>query len=106
MGENELVQTSENFLNDVRVEYATKSIMSVPIAELSTLGAGVASLIPQLNTITQTKVVDASGLYTLANAEAGDTLKKAKDGTYWGSFKRADGSSKMLKVQSAQQRQL
>jgi uncharacterized protein YjbJ (UPF0337 family) len=104
MGENELVLTSENFLNDVRVEYVTKSIMSVPIAELSTLGAGVASLIPQLNTITQTKAVDASGLYTLANAEAGDTLKKAKDGIYWGSFKRADGSSKMLKVQSADSR--
>jgi hypothetical protein len=101
MNKNELVQTSEKYLDDVRAEYAPKIIMSVPITELSSLGAGVASLIPQLNTITQTKSVDASGFYTLANAAAGDTLKAAKDGTYWGSLKCADGSSKMLKVQSA-----
>jgi hypothetical protein len=101
MNKNELVQTSEKYLDDVRAEYAPKIIMSVPITELSSLGAGVASLIPQLNTITQTKSVDASGFYTLANAAVGDTLKAAKDGTYWGSLKCADGSSKMLKVQSA-----
>jgi hypothetical protein len=92
---------TEEFLTDVRDEYGAKSVMSVPIAELSTLGSGLASLIPELNTVTQTKSIDATGLYRLANAEVGDTLKVAKSGDFWGALKRSDGSSKMLKLQSA-----
>ena len=44
---------------------------------------------------------DVTGLYRLANAGVGDTLKVAKDGNFWGAFKRTDGSSKFVKLQSA-----
>ena len=45
--------------------------------------------------------VDAQGLFRLANAEVGDTLKTAKNGNFYGAFKRADGTSKFAQWQSA-----
>lgn len=71
------------------------------IAELSTLGAGVSSLIPALNTVTQTTSIAADGLYTIANAGVGDVLKAAKNGNFWASLKTADGASKMVQLQEA-----
>ena len=82
---------------DVPVE---KSI-SVPIAQLSTLGAGVSSLIPAFNTVTQTITMNTQGLYQLANASVGDTLKVAKNGNFWGAFKTAEGGSKFAQLKAA-----
>ena len=74
-----------------------KSI-SMPIAQLSTLGAGVSSLIPAFNTVTQTMTMNTKGLYQLANQSAGDTLKIAKNGNFWGAFKKAEGGSKFVQL--------
>ena len=68
--------------------------ISMPLAQLSTLGAGVSSLIPAFNTVTQTTKINTQGFYRLANASAGDTLKMAKNGNYWGALKTAEGGSK------------
>ena len=73
----------------------------LPIAELGTFGNAAASLLPSFRTITQTTTVNTDGLFRLANASVGDTLKKAKDGNFWGAFKKADGSSKFAKLTQA-----
>ena len=74
----------------------------MPIAELALLGTGVASLIPALRTVTQTTTFNTQGLYQLANAGVGDTLKIAKNGNFWGAFKTADGASKFAQLQAAE----
>jgi len=73
----------------------------MPIAELITSGAGVASLLPALRTVTQTVTISTQGLYQLVNAGVGDVLKAAKNGNFWGAIKKADGASKMAKLKAA-----
>lgn len=94
----DLVAMSNVMLMKTRQELETKNVVSMPIGELATLGGAVASLIPSLRTVTQTTTVGTSGLYKLANATVGDTLKIAKDGNFWGAFKTAEGSSKFAKL--------
>ena len=81
--EDSLADVAQRLLDEKKDKTEDKQILSVPIAELSTLGAGVASLIPALNTVTQTTTIAADGLYRLANASVGDTLKVAKNGNFW-----------------------
>jgi hypothetical protein len=99
--ENALLESTQGLLADARTTLDNKHSLSVPIAELSTLGAGVCSLIPALNTVTQTTTIAANGLYTLANSGVGDVLKVAKNGNFWGAFKTADGASKFAQLQAA-----
>ncbi|WKY46627.1 hypothetical protein Q5O24_09570 [Eubacteriaceae bacterium ES3] len=99
--EKDLIELTEEMLLDARSTINSKNTLSVPIAELSTLGAGVASLIPALNTVTQTTTFATEGLYQLANAGVGDVLKVAKNGNFWGAFKTADGASKFAQLQAA-----
>ena len=99
--EDALLEVTHGLLMDVRTTLDSKKTMSVPIAELATLGAGVSSLIPALNTVTQTITIAKDGLYTLANAGVGDVLKVAKNGNFWGAFKTADGASKFAQLQAA-----
>lgn len=99
--ENGLVELTEGLLMEARATISNTTALSVPIAELSTLGAGVASLVPALNTVTQTTTIAADGLYQLANAGVGDVLKVAKNGNFWGAFKTADGASKFAQLQAA-----
>lgn len=99
--ENSILEVTQGILMDARSTLESKGIMSVPIAELSTLGAAVSSLIPALNTVTQTTTISEDGLYTLANAGVGDVLKVAKNGNFWGAFKTADGASKFAQLQAA-----
>lgn len=96
--ETDFVQISSEILLDTKVSLTNKRTISMPIAELTTLGAGVAALVPSLNTITQTVALENQGVYRLVNAGDGDVLKASKDGTYWGSFK---DTSKMAKFQKA-----
>ena len=98
---NGIAGLSGEMLADARSMQLENVSYSVPIAQLSTLGAGVSSLFPAFRTATQTMAADVTGLYRLANAGVGDTLKVAKDGNFWGAFKRTDGSSKFVKLQSA-----
>ena len=99
--EKMLLEVSQYLLVDSRTTLEDKKALSVPIAELSTLGAGVASLIPALNTVTQTTTIAVDGLYRVANAGVGDVLKAAKNGNFWGAIKTADGASKMAQFQAA-----
>ena len=93
-----LLDITQSLLTDARTVLNSRDVLSVPIAELSTLGAGVSSLIPALNTVTQTKSIAADGLYTIANAGVGDVLKAAKNGNSWASLKTAEGTSKMVQL--------
>lgn len=97
-----LAEMTEEMLLDARKEIANTKTLSAPIAELALLGTGVASLIPALRTVTQTTTFNTQGLYQLANAGVGDTLKIAKNGNFWGAFKTADGASKFAQLQAAE----
>lgn len=99
--EADLVEIADGILLDTRSILDNKTAISVPIAQLATLGAGVASLLPAFRTITQTTKVAADGLYRLANAGVRDTLKVAQNGNFWGAFKTADGASKLAQLQAA-----
>lgn len=102
---NGLAEQSIELLEAARTDIPNERTKVIPLAGLSTLGAGLSSLIPELRKVTETISLDADGLglYRIANVAEGDILKKAKDGTYWGAMKRADGSSKMGKLASVEQ---
>ena len=73
----------------------------MPMEEFATLGPAVAALLPQFRTIVQTTTVKTDGLYRVVNAVTGDTLKKTKNGDFWGSIKKANGKSTMARLQEA-----
>lgn len=98
--QTELVELADGILLDTRASLENKSVMTMPIAQLATLGAGVASLLPALRTTTQTTTIAADGLYRLANAGVGDALKAAKNGNSWGALRTAAGKSKMAQFQA------
>ena len=97
----DLVELTEEMLMDTKKEIINTKTLSMPITELTLLGAGVSSLIPALRTVTQTTSFNAQGLYQLANASVGDALKVAKNGNFWGAFKTIDGTSKFAQLQEA-----
>lgn len=97
---NELASVLEKNLSNVN-NHPFASSLTMPIAEIATLGSGVASLLPAFRTITQTTTVSGEGLYKLANQAAGDALKVAKNGNYWGAYKTAAGTSKFVQLQEA-----
>ena len=96
-----LIRMTEEILLDARGDIVEQKSLSVPIAELATLGAGVSSLLPALRTVTQTMTINTSELYRVANKTATDTLKVAKNGNFWGALKTTDGVSKFAQLQSA-----
>lgn len=109
-GKNEIIISETNtdietvsyeLLQDARTVLESHETISIPIAELSTLGAGISSLIPGFRTVTQSTTFAMDGLYTLANASVGDVLKVAKNGNFWGAFKTAEGASKFAQLQAA-----
>lgn len=95
--ENDLIKLTEDLLMDTKASINNNKTISIPIAELSTLGASISSMIPAFNTVTQTTSIASDGLYRVANAAAGEVLKRAKDGTYWGAMNTTAGKSKMAK---------
>ena len=99
--ESGIVELTENLLLDARTAINSDNTISFPIAELSALGAGVSSLIPAFNKVSQTTTFPADGLYKFTNMSAGDALKIAKDGNAWGAFKTLEGKSKMAKLAQA-----
>ena len=96
---NDLISITDNVLLDVRADISQSKSLSMPIAQLSTLGAGVASLLPAFRTVAQTSTVAGEGLYLWVNKVDGDVLKTAKDGFKWGASKSTEGKSKMIKLQ-------
>ena len=102
INESALIKITDDLLFDARANIVEQQSLSVPIAQLATLGAGVSSLLPALRTVTQTTTINTTGLYRLANAAVGDTLKEVSGSSnFWGAFKTADGASKFVQLQSA-----
>lgn len=99
--EMDLVKITDDLLFDTKADFSNKRTLSMPISELATLGAGVSSLIPALNTITQTATTNMKGVYRLVNAGEGDILKSAGKETFYGAIKRADGGSTMAQFREA-----
>ncbi|WP_243764533.1 hypothetical protein [Bittarella massiliensis (ex Durand et al. 2017)] len=96
-----LLERTNEILAITRADLSRGSSISVPVAQLSTLGAGVASLVPALRTVIQTTSIETQGLYRLANVGVNDALKKAKNGNFWGAFKTVEGKSKLVQLQEA-----
>ena len=100
--EQTLLSKAGEILSDIHEDISHSTAMTMPIAQLSTLGAGVASLIPAFNTVTATTTFPTGGFYRIANAAFGDALKANKTGEFfWGALKTADGSSKMAQLVEA-----
>lgn len=97
---NDLISITDNVLLDVRTDISQSKSLSMPIAQLSTLGAGVASLLPAFRTVTQSVGVDTTNLFRWVNEGGGNALKIAKDGNAWGAYKTLNGTSKMAKFKS------
>ena len=67
----QLTELSEELLSDARNSAIPSNVSyKLPIAEISTLGAGVSSLIPALNTVTQSTTIGGQGLYRVVNLGA------------------------------------
>lgn len=100
--EHDLISQTGAMLSDVHMDIVKATSLSMPIAQLSTLGAGVASLIPTFRTVTENSTFAADGLYRVINTGAGGVLKanKTKD-FFWGAVKTADGTSKMAQLVEA-----
>lgn len=64
----DLIEITDRILAETRTDISTSKFISVPIAQLATLGAGISSLLPALRTVTQTTSISGQGLYRLANA--------------------------------------
>ena len=98
---SDILAVTDELLLDVRKEELPKDkTIKLPIKEIGKLGAGVASIVPNIEKITsKTNVTD--GLYRLVNMEPGDKLKASPKGFYWGAIKKEDGGSKMLKLNEA-----
>ena len=99
---NGLISITDDLLCNVRADISQSQKLSVPIAQLSTLGAGVASLLPAFRTVAQTSAVASDGLYRIPNAVIGDALKAAKNGNFWPSFKESNKLAQLQKVESLQ----
>ena len=97
-----LVEVTEGILSEARTDFTKANSISMPIAELAILGAGVSSLIPALRTVTETAAINTQGLFQLANAGVGDALKAAGNGNFWGAFKTAEGTSKLAQLKAAE----
>ncbi len=97
----DLIELSGSVLAETRQSITHKSTVRIPIGNLSSLGVGVAGLVPTFMEVTSKSELNVSGLYSLANADVGDVLKKASEGKFWGSLKTKNGKSKMLKLQEA-----
>ena len=60
VGDTNILELTGDLLADARADLTKATTLSVPIAQLATLGARVASLVPALNTVTQTISFDTS----------------------------------------------
>ncbi len=96
---NQLTEMTQDVLAEPLQIADRNQTIKLPFAELSTLGAAVSAIVPQLITFTQTYSFSTEGLYRVANQGIGEALKKAADGNFWGALKDLDGTSKMAKFQ-------
>ena len=96
----DLVARAEDMLNDVSRNNPDKAFITMPLSQLSSLAAGVATLLPAFRTVTESMNLGTETLYRVANAGIGDALKVAKNGNLWGALKTAGGESKLAQLQA------
>ena len=98
---NEIDCFTEGILLDIRKESVPMDrAISVPISQLSLLGAGVSSLIPAFNTVTQTISFDTTGLLQVSNNIMNDTLRRAKSGELYPTFLKSGKMAYLKEVDS------
>ena len=91
----DIAAMTEEFLLEARESaLPMERTISMPIAEIATLGTGLAAIAPALQAAVQ-NADNATQLYMLANAGAGDALKVAKDGKLWGHLKLLMGDQSL-----------
>ncbi len=98
-GTESVERLTNELLADARRGFEPPKSVEIPIAQLSTLGTGIASIVPALNSVVQTPSVNTAGLYRVVNSGLGE-LKASKDGFLWGAIKKADGGSVMAKLEA------
>lgn len=60
---NSLIDNAENMLAEVQVDLTKVDAVELPLAQLSTLGSGIASMLPALRTVSSTISYTDNGLY-------------------------------------------
>ena len=98
--QEDLVTRVERMLDEISSELPRKAYFSMPVSQLSSLGAGVASLLPAFQSVIENMNLGTETLYRVVNADIGDALKVAKNGNLWGALKTVEGKSKMAQLQA------
>ena len=96
----DLVGITNNTLDNVRTDISNRTKTSMPIGQLATLGAGVATLLPAFESAVNSSPAGGETLFRWVNQGAGDALKVAKNGDVWGAAKTANGASKMARFEA------
>lgn len=99
--ENKLIDKGKQMLSKLQNGNTYITPLKMPLAQLSSLGAGVSSLIPGFRTVTQSISVNGEGLYRIVNFQAGDYLPSSRNHDFfWASVRNADGKKEFAKVQA------
>ena len=98
MSEKNVLALGEQFLLDTKTDITKVRCEKMPLEKMASLGASVASIMPLLQSLNQSKT-GTGKLYRLVNNSFGDKLKQASDGTFWGALRKNSGGSKMAKFQ-------
>ena len=95
---DELRTVTAALLSSSLAENENRETMKIPFTKLSAVGSIGASLVPHFRTVTGTVTFNTSGLYEVANAAVGESLKAAKDGTFYGFLKESGKCAKLSEV--------
>lgn len=92
-----IVANSEAMLAEVQVDISSIDTVKLPIEQLGLLGAGIASMLPALRTISQKLTINSDNLFKLVNGQniAGTLKLNKKTGRYSGAFIDKGGVSRM-----------
>lgn len=93
-GVEDCLELAEDLLLDLKEkDLPSGRVISMPIDKISTLGAGVASLLPVFNRIELPSIPEGRGYYQIINQGAGEVLNTTKAGKTYGILKSPDGAS-------------
>lgn len=100
-----LVEMTKGLLSEVRTDVKMtedQRVIQTPIAELLTLGSPIAEMVPEIRKALESSADKGEILYRLLNADAGDSLKTAKNGDLWGAIRKADKKSAMARFEAVE----
>lgn len=94
-----LIEMNNYMLSDVRKETLSNNTYSLSLSKLSKISPITVSTTNNIKTIMEQHPKTSGNLYRITNLEKNDSLKAMRDGkTFWGSIKKSDGSSTMVKL--------